>query len=446
MSLKLRLNLALGLVLTLAILSMVGALLIDAGPRLSNEIESSMRVTESVVRSSITALASSPQPQEALAGLVAGLRNQRHVAVTLAARMPERGVVLPADRKPGATVPSWVEPAEPPVIRVPVDVNGRDLGTILIAGDGSDEMMEVWETIGQVALYGSVFALFAFAVTSWLIRTSLQPVDTLHEALTHLEAGDYDVDIPTSGSPEIAGICTHINALAAALGRARDENRRLSTAIVRIQDEERRELARELHDELGPHLFSLRASAAALATQINKGQLDPERIKRDVQTMMERTNVLQETNRRVLQRLSPAGLRELGLSRALQALAATWRQDQPGTALSLDVSGPLDGLDPTTTLTIYRIVQEGLTNAYRHARAKVITANVRAPDNGAGQIEVEVTDDGDGLSETQADGFGLRGMRERVSALGGALTIDAVASGGAKLAASIPISSEWAAP
>ncbi len=105
---------------------------------------------------------------------------------------------------------------------------------------------------------------------------------------------------------------------------------------------------------------SLRASAAALATQINKGQLDPERIKRDVQTMMERTNVLQETNRRVLlQRLSPAGLRELGLSRALQALAATWRQDQPGTALSLDVSGPLDGLDPTTTLTIYRIVQKG---------------------------------------------------------------------------------------
>ncbi len=155
---------------------------------------------------------------------VAGLRNQRHVAVTLAARMPERGVVLPADRKPGATVPSWVEPAEPPVIRVPVDVNGRDLGTILIAGDGSDEMMEVWETIGQVALYGSVFALFAFAVTSWLIRTSLQPVDTLHEALTHLEAGDYDVDIPTSGSPEIAGICTHINALAAALPRPRRES------------------------------------------------------------------------------------------------------------------------------------------------------------------------------------------------------------------------------
>ncbi len=177
MPLKLRLNLALGLVLALAIASMVGALLLDAGPRLQNEIVSSVRVTEGVVRSSIEALELSPYPEEALVGLVAGLKNQRHVVVTLAARMPERGNVIPATRKPGATIPSWVRATEPPVIRVPVTVKGRDLGTIIITGDGSDEMREVWETIGRIALYGSVFSVFAFAVTSWLIRSSLQPID-----------------------------------------------------------------------------------------------------------------------------------------------------------------------------------------------------------------------------------------------------------------------------
>jgi two-component system sensor histidine kinase UhpB len=441
MSLKLRLNIAFGLVLALAVASMVGALLIDAGPRLQNEIASSVRITEGVVRRSIDALATSSHPEEALAGLVSGLRKQRHVTVTLAARMPERGNVLPSDRKPGATVPSWVRPHEQHVIRVPVDVNGRSLGTILITGDGSDEMLEVWETIEHIALYGSMFAVVAFGLTSWLIHSSLRPVDKLHEAITHLESGDYDVDVPAGGSPEIAGICAHINALATALGRARDENRRLATAVVRIQDEERREIARELHDELGPHLFSLRASGAALANLIEKGTIDPQRIKRDVQTMMDRTNVLQQTNRRVLQRLSPAGLQELGLASALEALAEMWRKDQPSTTLTLDIAGSFNDLDATTTLTIYRVVQEGLTNAFRHAGASLIAAEVIRHDAKPSRIAIGVRDDGEGIAEEAADGFGLRGMRERVSALGGSLTVTSSDGVGTQLEAIIPVAS-----
>lgn len=439
MPLRIRLNLALGLVLALAIASMVGALLIDAGPRLQNEIASSVRVTEGVVRSSIEALETSPHPEDALVGLVAGLKNQRHVIVTLAARMPERGNVIPATRKPGATIPSWVRASDPPVIRVPVAVNGRDLGTIIITGDGSDEMREVWETIGRITLYGSIFSVFAFAVTSWLIRSSLQPIDKLHDAITHLESGDYDVDVPAGGSPEIAGICAHINSLAAALSRARDENRRLSTAIVRVQDEERREIARELHDELGPHLFSLRASGAALAGQITKGQIDPARIKADVQTMIDRTNVLQQTNRRVLQRLSPAGLAELGLARAITALAETWRSDQPDTALTLHIEGDVDQLDPTASLTVYRVVQEALMNAYRHARATKITADVTSSGGPDPHIAISIRDDGEGISEPPENGFGLRGMRERIAALGGQITISPGDTGGTNLTASIPI-------
>ncbi len=438
MPLKLRLNIALGLVLALAIAAMVGALLIDAGPRLQNEIASSVRVTEGVVRSSIEALETSPHPEDALVGLVAGLKNQRHVIVTLAARMPERGNVIPAARKPGATIPSWVRAADPPVIRVPVTVKGRDLGTIIITGDGSDEMREVWDTIGRIALYGSIFSIFAFAVTSWLIRSSLQPIDKLHEAITHLESGDYDIDVPSGGSPEIAGICAHIETLAAALSRARDENRRLSTAIVRVQDEERREIARELHDELGPHLFSLRASGAALAGQIAKGQLDPARIKADLQTMIDRTNVLQQTNRRVLQRLSPAGLAELGLACAITALTETWRSDQPETTLTLHIDGDIDQLDPTASLTVYRVVQEALMNAYRHARATTIAADVTTSGGTQPCIEIRVRDDGDGIAHVPEDGFGLRGMRERIAALGGQIEISPSDAGGTNLTATIP--------
>jgi two-component system sensor histidine kinase UhpB len=325
------------------------------------------------------------------------------------------------------------------VIRVPVNVKGRDLGTILIEGDGTDEMQEVWETVERIAIYGTIFAICAFGVTSLLIRSSLQPIAELHDAITHLESGDFDVDVPTKGSAEIAGICAHINSLANALGRARDENRRLSTAIVRIQDEERRDLARELHDELGPHLFSLRASGSALKSLIDKGQIDPDRIRRDVQTMMDRTNVLQQTNRRVLQRLSPAGLEELGLARALEALADGWRADQPATEVILNVEAAIDQLDPTTSLTIYRLVQEGLTNAFRHARATRISAEVSLIERPAVQAQITVMDNGDGISSTPEDGFGLRGMRERVSALGGQLSIGPSLGGGTTLRATIPL-------
>ncbi len=439
MSLKLRLNIALGVVLTLAILAMVTALLLDSGPRLRNEIESSLRVTEEVVRSSIAALESAPHPESALTALITGLQSQRHVSVILAARMPERGNIIPSDRKPGVSLAGWASRDKPPVIRVPVNVKGRDLGTILIEGDGTDEMQEVWETVERIAIYGTIFAICAFGVTSLLIRSSLQPIAELHDAITHLESGDFDVDVPTKGSAEIAGICAHINSLANALGRARDENRRLSTAIVRIQDEERRDLARELHDELGPHLFSLRASGSALKSLIDKGQIDPDRIRRDVQTMMDRTNVLQQTNRRVLQRLSPAGLEELGLARALEALADGWRADQPATEVILNVEAAIDQLDPTTSLTIYRLVQEGLTNAFRHARATRISAEVSLIERPAVQAQITVMDNGDGISSTPEDGFGLRGMRERVSALGGQLSIGPSLGGGTTLRATIPL-------
>ena len=155
--------------------------------------------------------------------------------------------------------------------------------------------------------------------------------------------------------------------------------------------------------------------------------------------MMDRTNVLQQTNRRVLQRLSPAGLQELGLAQALKALAANWRADQPATELRLVVEPNVDQLDPTTSLTVYRLVQEGLTNAFRHAQATRIDTEVCLEDKPSNRVRVRVSDDGDGLPDALGDGFGLRGMRERVSALGGQVAIGPRHGRGTELVATIPL-------
>lgn len=442
MSIKLRLNLALALVLALAIASMTAALLLDSGPRLKSEIESSMRVTESLVRDSIAALDDSPHPAESLAEFVYSLRNQRHVRVTLATLKPVGGNIVSAGR-PHVTATDTAGGDGDAVIRLPVEVKGQQLGVVLISGDGSDEMSEIRDTIGRIAAYGTLFALGAFVVTSILIRTSLAPIQELQAAMRHLEEGDYDVALPSQGPPEIAAISTRLNTLASALRRSRDENRQLSTAIVRIQDEERRDLARELHDELGPHLFTLRASGSALLALIDKGEPDPTRVRRDVTGMMERADALQQTNRRVLQRLAPAGLKELGLARALGALVAMWSKEQPEIDVDLEVSGLIDDFDDTTALTIYRVVQEGLTNAFRHAGARHITVEVThdaaAADPPGGVVLIRIEDDGDGLPEEKTEGFGLRGMRERVGALGGTLMITSLDRGGTHLHAQVPL-------
>lgn len=447
MSIKSRLNLALAVVLALAVTSVMIALLADAGPRVRNEIASSMRVTEAVVRASIESMTDSPHPEEALATLVSGLGNQRHVRVTLAARLPERGNIIPIERRPGAVLPAWLAKEEEQVLRIPVVVQGRDLGTLLIAADGSDEMREVLETIGSIVFYTGLFAIGAFLLTSYLISSSLAPIGELHRAMQLLEEGDYDVQMPRLGPPEIAGICGHLNTLATALRRSRADNQRLATSIVQLQDDERRELARELHDELGPHLFSLRASGSALIGRIDKGSMDTQRIQQDIRAMIGQVDAIQQTNRRVLQQLAPAGLKELGLSSALGALADMWRREQPGTDVRLDISGDIDHQDETTTLTIYRVVQEGLTNAFRHAEASRIALEIsrfqpgpRADQSGVtgGSILVTIRDNGEGLSGETRDGFGLRGMRERVTALGGTLKLKEAGGGGTILEALIP--------
>lgn len=448
MSIKFRLNLALAVVLSLAVTSVMVALLADAGPRLRNEIASSMRVTEAVVRASIESMKDSPHPEEALATLVNGLRNQRHVRVTLAARVPVRGNVIPIERRPGAVLPAWLAKEEAQVVHLPVFVQNRELGTLLIAADGSDEMQEVIETIRSIMFYTGLFALGAYILTSYLIGTSLAPVSQLQTAMRHLEEGDYNVRVAPLGPPEIAGMCGHLNTLASALRRTRFENQRLSTSIVRLQDDERQDLARELHDELGPHLFSLRASGAALTSLIEKGVLDPDRILRDVRSMTGQVDAIQQTNRRVLQRLAPAGLKELGLARALGALVGMWQAEQPATRVHLRISGDIDHEDDTTTLTIYRVVQEGLTNAYRHAGASLINVDVARVEPGtppdgspdpSEQIRIAIRDDGEGITEETSAGFGLRGMRERVSALGGTLQFTKPDIGGTCLEALIPL-------
>src|SRR5712671_6248174 len=125
-------------------------------------------------------------------------------------------------------------------------------------------MTEIWDGIVTQLQVGSAIAVALFLLTMMVVSRALAPIEALSQAMTNIEAGSYDARVKPEGSPELAAICTKLNHLAAALGDAVEDKRRLAERVVSLQDVERKEIARELHDEFGPHLFALRAHTSSL--------------------------------------------------------------------------------------------------------------------------------------------------------------------------------------
>jgi len=450
MSIQLRLNLAIGILSALGLVCMIAFILVDARPRMEAENASTMLLTETLVKSSVATLKDTVDPRHVLDELVGEMKSLRHAAVSLASRMP---------RTDG---PSETEEAElrwlsffkgdpPQPIRIPVEVRGERIDTIVVTPRPDDEFSELWEAVTRIFQWGVIVSAVTIFLTWLIVNRSLSPIRVLRDAMRRMEAGKFDLRVPEVGPPEIKSICSGLNGLAGALQKAREENQRLTTNMILIQDEERRDIARELHDELGPYLFSIRTDASLLGKELEKSHPDLARAARLDGAILRQVDLLQQTNRRVLERLAPAGLSELGLERAIGAMVDMWRRDRTEIDLALHASGALDQLDGTTQLTVYRIVQEGLTNAFRHSGATRIEVEVEAPhelsappasSESAECIRVDVRDNGRGRNEAPRDGFGLKAMRERVNGLCGAFSIAPSAGGGTLLRVTLPVNPE----
>jgi two-component system, NarL family, sensor histidine kinase UhpB len=236
--------------------------------------------------------------------------------------------------------------------------------------------------------------------------------------------------VKPGGSPELAAICSKLNHLAAALGDAVEDKRRLAERAVSLQDVERKEIARELHDEFGPYLFALRVHASSLVRIADDREPDTDALRKHGGAILEQVNALQQFNRRVLEKLRPVGLTELGLREALGALLRLWGESHPGVVIETAISPSLGETGETADLTIYRIVQEALTNVFRHASATSVNVIIEPAEQPSGAKRssrgctlVRVRDNGSGLRPDHKLGLGLIGMRERVLALGGTLTV-----------------------
>jgi two-component system, NarL family, sensor histidine kinase UhpB len=432
LSLRGRINVLLAVVLALGLAINVARLVLEAAPRVQAEDQSVTRLAREFVETIVAGLDEAPNPDARLDRIVEDLKRLRHVSIT---RQDDGAAALPAGAtEPGDdahSVPAWfvtlVHP-EQTSVRVPIVIHGKP-SALVITSIPNDEIAEIWDGIVTQIEVGSAVAVALFLITMTVIGRALKPLEALSQAMTRLEAGAYDARVEPGGAPELAAICKRLNHLAATLGEAVEDKRQLAERAVSLQDLERKEIGRELHDEFGPYLFALRAHAGALMRLADLPQPDAEALRKHGSAILEQVNALQQFNRRILEKLRPAGLAELGLREALGVLLRLWNESHPDVTIETTISQALGETGETADLTIYRVVQEALTNAFRHAGATEVNVSIEPAERPAGlrgdrgYAKVRVRDNGRGLEPDQKFGLGLTGMRERLLALGGTLTV-----------------------
>src|SRR5579871_302986 len=225
----------------------------------------------------------------------------------------------------------------------------------------------------------------------------------------------------------------------ARLETALEDNRQLAQENLRIQETERKHLARELHDELGQYLNAIKLDAVAIR---DGGGAEAEGGRRAAAAIVRAVDHVHASVSGMIARLRPVGLDELGLTAAIEHCVHHWRERHPDTDVRFEWNGELEGLEETLTLTLYRIVQEGLTNIDKHARAGRVEIRLeRGPAGSKGEtLRLTVTDDGRGMDAGARSGrFGLSGMRERVEMAGGTFTLESAPGEGTRLSACLPV-------
>lgn len=228
--------------------------------------------------------------------------------------------------------------------------------------------------------------------------------------------------------------------LESRVGEAVAEARSLARRLLQVQDEERKHLARELHDETGQLLTAASLSSHAILIQ---GENKLAAIHENAEFIIECIAKTQGAVRDVIHFLRPSLLSELGLADSLRDLAGSWQKLNPKVKLELTIEGDPGTLNDLLNISIYRFVQEGLTNVAKHAEASRVSVRLHRA-AGTNELVLSIADNGQGLSQAgHTEGFGLRGMQERATAVGGELTFSNRSGEGFRIVARLPVNPDF---
>lgn len=304
---------------------------------------------------------------------------------------------------------------------------------IELNSDAANEVTEVWDDTKVKLIIIGVFCAMVSGMMVISLGRVLKPLKDLSTALQKVGSGDYEVHVDESGPEELAAIYRGFNTMATKLAAAELRNRQLNEQLNTVQDEERAEIARDLHDEVGPFLFAVDVDAQTIPPLLDRAEHDE--VLARTQAIRQSVGHMQTHLRSILQRLRPQTLLDLGLAHAADQLAEFWRSRYPG--IKFEVACTDESFGAKADEAAYRVLQEGTSNAVRHGRPSKISLSARKLENGA--LEVSVIDNGLGIRPAARKGLGLAGMRDRISLLGGTMTVDTGPGGqGVALTAAFP--------
>lgn len=341
----------------------------------------------------------------------------------------------------GDPAPGWFVTAYgtlfPRTVSVQRALFARDPGAGFIVNtpDRDAAVRQAWSRVSLLAAIAAAMAAGISVLAALMIGQALRPARVIVDGLQHLQRGDLAWRLPAFRTADFSLIARAVNQLAAQLARTHAERNALTTRLLQVQETERRALARDLHDEFGQCL----AATAALAASIDAGApADRPDIAEEAQAIGRAQARMMKTLRSALARLRTQDIEEVGLELSLRRLVTDHNlQTASRSVFHLRVDGEIGGLPRTVAVDVYRIAQECLNNAARHGVPTQVDLRV-TQDAHAVAVTVEDDGGGDAARLDRPGGHGIVGLRERIAALGGTLSIHN-AGRGIRVAAVIPL-------
>ena len=434
----------LSLVLTtlIAVMMMIGASVWLRETRLAihEEVEAATRVAEQWLKVLVPeTLADGPQARERLMEHLGAIGRIRANRLEVFAADGQRLYVSPeSPYKAGRHAPEWFAGwVAPEVAERRLEANGL---AVVLTPDTSRAVLDAWDHVGAALGWALALLLAIWLATRFAIDRALAPITEIHTALERGASGRFDQRLPEYATRELALLARSYNRLADSLDESLAENARLeqdqalARALQARLEQERRAIARELHDELGQGITAVRSIAGAI---IQRTTAQPG-INGSAQAILAMTTQMQDGVHTILQRLrSRSADSQVRIEEAIESYCALWASHHGDIRVDCTIEALGEQVTDALGLTILRMVQESLTNVARHAHASRVEVRLGVRDD---EIEVEVIDNGRGLGENPAPGrHGLVGMRERIAELHGELELSSPPEGGLNVRARLPL-------
>jgi two-component system sensor histidine kinase UhpB len=436
MSLRVRLNLLISaMFVTILVLGTV-LVILNARRAVLQETQSTAALALQLIEVAYAdvGLDAAPSRLDVLRGRLGELASARHLEVLVVSAGSEVALVSP--RAGTAPAPRWFARLVAPAafeLRRPLGAGGDQ---VVVRANPGDEIAESWRDAWPLLVLVFAVSIVANGVFYVVVGRWLKPVDRIVAAMDGIEQGDYRARLPQFELPELSGVAAKFNGMAEVLERSREQNRYLAQQTIAIQEDERRALAHELHDELGQSITAVKAVAASLAQ--NQA---PTAVSHRAATITDIANHMYAVVRGMLRRLRPVLLDEFGLVRALENLVDGWNERHAEAFCRFSAQGALDDLGDAVDIALYRMVQECLTNVAKHAAATEVSVTLERV--GAARVRLVVKDNGKGFApEAAPRGLGLLGMRERIESLRGSLVVDTAPGRGVAITVELPVAAE----